>query len=319
VTDAASSHMRATMGAQPDELRRLLADDRAVQVVAERIANSRRIVLAGTGTSWHAANQGAWFLRRAGLDARAAQAIDLVLEREPFGPGDVLVALTHTGAKRYTPRLIADVRAAGAHVVVVSGRDVEGADLETVARERSAAYTASHTAALVRLAQLATALGASLGDLEAVPDAVQSTLAARHAVEPPARLLQFIGGGVNEWTAAEGALKIRETAYVAACGLGVEQFLHGPSVALRPEDALVCVDGGGTWSERIDEVAGAAEAAGTAVLRIREHELGEALSVFPLTAAVQSIALQAAETLGTNPDSFGRDIAGREPWQQVKL
>ena len=37
----------------------------------------------------------------------------------------------------------------------------------------------------------------------------------------------------------------------------------------------------------------------------------ELLSVFPLTAAVQKIALETAETLGTNPDSFGRDVPAR--------
>ena len=37
----------------------------------------------------------------------------------------------------------------------------------------------------------------------------------------------------------------------------------------------------------------------------------ELLSVFPLTAVVQKIALETAETLGTNPDSFGRDVPAR--------
>jgi glucosamine--fructose-6-phosphate aminotransferase (isomerizing) len=37
----------------------------------------------------------------------------------------------------------------------------------------------------------------------------------------------------------------------------------------------------------------------------------ELLSVFPLTATVQKIALETAETLGTNPDSFGRDVPAR--------
>jgi glucosamine--fructose-6-phosphate aminotransferase (isomerizing) len=55
-----------------------------------------------------------------------------------------------------------------------------------------------------------------------------------------------IGGGINQWTAAEGALKIRETAYVASEGLAVEQFLHGPRVALGGQDRLVALDGGGT-------------------------------------------------------------------------
>jgi glucosamine--fructose-6-phosphate aminotransferase (isomerizing) len=38
----------------------------------------------------------------------------------------------------------------------------------------------------------------------------------------------------------------------------------------------------------------------------------ELLSVFPLTAVVQKIALETAERLGTNPDSFGRDVPARE-------
>jgi glucosamine--fructose-6-phosphate aminotransferase (isomerizing) len=33
--------------------------------------------------------------------------------------------------------------------------------------------------------------------------------------------------------------------------------------------------------------------------------------VFPLTAVVQRIALEAAERLGTDPDSFGRDVPAR--------
>ena len=33
--------------------------------------------------------------------------------------------------------------------------------------------------------------------------------------------------------------------------------------------------------------------------------------MFPLTAAVQRIALELAEQLGTNPDSFGRDVPVR--------
>jgi glucosamine--fructose-6-phosphate aminotransferase (isomerizing) len=41
--------------------------------------------------------------------------------------------------------------------------------------------------------------------------------------------------------------------------------------------------------------------------------------VFPLTVAVQRIALEAAETLGTNPDSFGRDVPGHQAWDRINL
>ena len=78
----------------------------------------------------------------------------------------------------------------------------KGGDVETVAPEASYAYTASHTGALMRLAQIAEALGADLGDLAAVPDAVASVLAAPGPViDPPDRLLELIGAGPNAWTA----------------------------------------------------------------------------------------------------------------------
>ncbi|HEX5145754.1 MAG TPA: hypothetical protein VFV85_01930, partial [Conexibacter sp.] len=116
-------------------------------------------------------------------------------------------------------------------------------------------------------------------------------------VEPPERLLEYVGAGPNAWTAAEGALKVRETARVASEGLMVEQLLHGPAVALAERDALVCLDGGGPGAERLEQVARVVEASGARVHRIAARELGEPLSVFPLTIAVQRIALEAAEAL----------------------
>jgi glucosamine--fructose-6-phosphate aminotransferase (isomerizing) len=314
-----ASHMAAAIAAQPAELERLLHDRAPVERCARQVAGSRRFVLAGTGTSWHAAEQGAWLLRRAGLDAAARQSADLALDTRSPASDEVLIALTHTGSKRFTPQLVDRARAAGMVVVQISGRAVEGADLETVEPERSAAYTVSHTAALLRLAQLATILGAELGDLDGIPAAVRAALDQPLSVRPPSRVLEFVGGGVNQWTAAEGALKIREAAYVAAGGYAVEQFVHGPSVSLRPGDGLVCLDGGGPWSDRLAEVAKAAEQSGVPTAQIRAKQLGEALSIFPLTVAVQRIALEAAETLGTNPDSFGRDVPEREPWAEVAL
>ena len=64
-------------------------------------------------------------------------------------------------------------------VVVIGGRGSPGVDIETVEQERCAAFTASHLGALIRLAQLAVALGASLDGLDDVPDAVEAALGAR--------------------------------------------------------------------------------------------------------------------------------------------
>jgi glutamine---fructose-6-phosphate transaminase (isomerizing) len=303
--------MRETMWAQPDLLAIVLAEEAPARTAADRL-RGRRVFLVGTGTSWHAAGIGAEWFRAAGVDAVAVQAADAATGGPAPGPGDGLVLLSHRGTKRYTGQVLDAARRAGAEIVLVSGRQNPEADLRTSDPEQSAAFTASHLAAMARLAQMARTLGAELGPLQKVPETVSSILSGPwQTIAPPKRLLQFTGAGINAWTAAEAALKVRETAYVAADGLSVEQLLHGPSVALGPDDTLVAFDGGGALSERLTELAGLVGAFGAGVHVIRRDELGELLSPFALTAAAQRIALEAAEQLGTDPDSFGRDLPGR--------
>jgi glucosamine--fructose-6-phosphate aminotransferase (isomerizing) len=314
--------MRQTMDGQAEALAGILADEEPVAGVAERL-RGRRVLAIGTGTSWHAASQAAALLRAAGLDASAAQSVDTAVDGPVPGAGGVLLAFSHTGAKRYTAQAAQRALALGAEVIQICAVGVDGADLTTVQRERSSAYTASHLGALARAAQLARMLGADLAALNEVPLAVdrvyRTTSDDYRPPRPPSRLIEFIGGGINQWSAAEGALKIREAAYVASEGLSVEQFLHGPSVALGENDRLVCLDGGGAWSARITEVAQAAAHSGVPVTRVSETGLGELLSIFPLTVAVQRIALEAAETLGVNPDSFGLDLPGHQAWHSISL
>jgi len=313
------SAMRETMWRQPADLRSLLADDGPVEAAAERL-RGRRIFAVGTGTSWHAANHAAWLLREAGVDVRPVQAMDAALYGLPADGEEAVLVLSHRNTKRYSTEVVERARGYGQPTVVIGGRGSPGVDVETVEQERSAAFTASHLGALLRVAQIARLLGAQLGELEQVPDAVEAVLDAEVGVVPPERLLELTGAGPNQWTAAEGALKARETSRVATEGLSVEQFLHGPSVALDERDALVCLDGGGPGVERLAAVAAAAEACGTRIHRFAAREIGEPLSVFPLTVVVQRIALQLAEQLGTDPDAFGRDVPGREAaWKPVAL
>lgn len=309
--------MRDTMAGQPAALRALLADPDPARRAAERLAG-RRVILVGTGTSWHAANHGALLMRAAGVEAWPLQAADAASAPGVLSRRDGVLLLSHTGAKRYGS-LVREWCLTGGVTCVTVGARGTGADVETVERERSSAYTASHLGALMRLAQIAVALGADLGPLDEVPGAVADRLdGTGPGVAPPERLLELIGSGPNQWTAAEGALKVRETARVAAEGLSAEQLLHGPSVALGERDTLVSLDGGGPQAERQEAIAAAAQATGTTVVRIAARELGEALSIFALTAAVQRIALECAGSRGADPDAFGYDVPGREEaWKPV--
>src|ERR1700735_3010954 len=125
------SAMRETMSTQPDVLRRLLDDQRGLKSAAQRLAG-RRVLVVGTGTSWHAANQGAWYLRLGGVDAWAVPAADAAAGNPFPGDGDALLLLSHRGTKLSTSEVLDRARAAGVPTVVVSRRGNPDADLETV-------------------------------------------------------------------------------------------------------------------------------------------------------------------------------------------
>ena len=297
------SKMREAMISQPDELARLLADKAPAEAAASRLAG-RRVRLIGIGTSWHAAHHGAWMLREAGIEAEALHAADIAPYERAIDPADGVIVLSHTGGTGYSMTMLKRAQKAGAETLHISGIG-NGGDIETVAAEQSYAYTASHTAALLVLAQLATALGAQLGPLDDVPERVAAVLdLPGPLIEVPARLVELIGAGPNGWTAQEGALKIREASYVAAEGLSAEQFFHGPSVALDEQDTLVVLDGGGPMADRTEAIAAAIEVTGAKVARFPQRELGETLSVFPLTVVVQRIALELSQARGVSPDRF---------------
>jgi len=170
------SVMRETIWRQPADLRALLADPAPAEAAAETL-RSRRIFAVGTGTSWHAANHAVWLLREAEVEAMAVQAMDAALYGLPARAGDAVLVLSHRNTKRFSSEVLEGLLRSGeVPVVVVGGRDSPGVDVETVDQERSAAFTASHLGALMRVSQLARALGAPLDGLEDVPEAVEAAL-----------------------------------------------------------------------------------------------------------------------------------------------
>src|SRR5215217_7047375 len=216
------SAMREAMWTQPEQLARLLADSGPAEEAAARL-HGRRLLLVGIGTSWHAAHHGAWMLRGAGVAAEPVHAADVAPYGRAISREDGVIVLSHTGGTGYSMTMLERAREAGAETLHISGIG-NGGELETVAAEASYAYTASHTGALARLAQIATALGAQLGPLQDIPERVAAVLdLPGPLIGVPARLVELIGSGPNGWTAQEGALKIREASYVAAEGLSSEQ------------------------------------------------------------------------------------------------
>ena len=78
---------------QPEQLEAVLASPLPASA-AERLRDTRRIWLVGTGTSQHAAELGAQMLRQARRDARAVSSMAFA-NRPPFAEGDGVILISH--------------------------------------------------------------------------------------------------------------------------------------------------------------------------------------------------------------------------------
>jgi glucosamine--fructose-6-phosphate aminotransferase (isomerizing) len=306
-----------------------------------RLSGRSRIFVVGTGTSYHGALVGQYLLRSAGVDAWAIPAFEFANYPPRFKADDGLVLLSHRGSKRFSQAALAGFSSPD-HWLAITG---EGSPLSgpgvvhTVPQERSPVHTASHTGAMVRLAQLAVALGSPpwKAELARVPEAIRATLGLRAAVIRALdrlnleRVVHFVGGGPAHATALEGALKLREAAYVSAEGHELESILHGPFISLNAEDSVVVMAQPGATLERTRELTEALQEIGTPTLavgpsapylrataaRLETPAVDELLAPIVNVVPLQWLALEVSRHRGVDADSFRK--VGRYAAAQSKF
>jgi glucosamine--fructose-6-phosphate aminotransferase (isomerizing) len=328
--DEAGAHLLTTLESQPRELARLLADGSAA-LAAERLAAASRIFIVGTGTSFHGALAGQFMLRSAGREAWAVRAFEFANYPPALRPDDGLILLSHRGSKRFSIESLELFRSTERFVVITGEASPVQGDgvVRTVQQEKSPVHTASHTGAMLRLAQMATALGRPSwqSQLGGIPAAVEAAVAQRpDVVSALARIelnapLHFVGGGPARATAYEGALKIREAAHrVAAEGHDVEGILHGPLISIQANQSAVLIAQPGTALARTREVAAALTEIGATVVAVGPEAatipsassivtpaVDEVLAPIVNVVPLQWLAYEAARRLGVDADSFRRD------------
>ncbi len=339
-------HMYEAIRQQPDRIARVLETGRElVERAADAAAGRRRLVLAGIGTSYHAAQVTDQFVRHltgGRVAALVEQSFELVHYPLALSAEDVFVVISHRGWKNYSVQALRAARAAGALTIAVTGQEagagMAAADfvLTTCEQEISFGHTKSYTTAIAALALFTIRLAERRG-LLADPAAAQAALATipgqmREALdcEPQAHAAAreiarrqrwiFLGAGPNWATAREGALKVKETSYLASEGFETEQFLHGPLAELDSRAVLTALYTGGPGDARLAQAAAAVGELG--VLRVAvavqeatrgaaEHVLEvpkvpEWLSPFVQVVPLQLLGYFVAIERGCNPDT-GRE------------
>src|SRR2546429_508853 len=158
----------SSIHAQPQAVRELLANWDGPAQAAARLARTNRILLAGIGTSFHAATVGEYLLRLAGADAWAVRSFEFVHYPRPLREDDAVIVVSHRGSKLHGNQAVQRALESGVTTIGVTGRNskMQGADpiLQTVEQDPSSTHSISYTGALTRLAQVAVRL-ASLNGL----------------------------------------------------------------------------------------------------------------------------------------------------------
>ena len=331
-------YMHDAIHGQPGAIRSVLRSNAEVlKTVAAHLKTVDQVLLSGIGTSWHACLVGELLLAQVGGLGHRVRAFHSFEFRNYWSDPDPktgVIVVTHRGTKRFSLEALQKAKAGGGVGVAItgvgSGEGLEIADvlLRTVGQERSAAHTVSYTTALALLAALAATLGGDeqfAAALEALPDRMAVLLGQESWKEMTARFRDrrcyyFVGGGPNTATAYEAALKMNEANYAATVGMNCEQVLHGPWVAMEPDDLVFLIAPPGPSYERclaLARVAGEIGAPVVGIVQEGDAELSALcahtvrlprvpelltpiLSVVPLQLFTYHLALER----GTNPDTM---------------
>jgi glucosamine--fructose-6-phosphate aminotransferase (isomerizing) len=315
--------------AQPGEFARLVRTLKVADCAAH-IRGSNRTFFVGIGTSYHACQFGRFLFRKLApaLQVRAMHSFDFVEFGPPLGTDDCVVVLSHRGNKLYSAKALERAHQAKSATILITGLDAKApaADvvLETVPQEASSAHTISYMGAVAALSAIARELGGP--DARFLEEEMPELL--RHSLATEARIAEFakahaarrriwlMGAGPLEFIAREAALKIKETSYMQAEGMGVEELLHGPFQCTEADDLFVPIAPQGNGRERVLTVARLAKEIGAGLLIVSDTRIPDTdeILIVPeapapfhsLTClvALQLFAYRLALEKGTNPDGF---------------
>ena len=316
-------------------------DELTVAASAIGAAAPRWVIMVGRGTSDHAALYGRYLLE-AQLRlpvAMAAPSLTTVYHAPIRWTDGLVLAVSQSGRSPDVIAVVEAARAGGATTLAITNDPrsplADAAQLVLTCHageERAVAATKTYVAELVALAALVARLAPRselAAGLERLPDVLGRCLerSVRWVERMPAaaafaradRAL-VASRGYNLATAAEVALKLKETAAIFAEAYSTADLLHGPIALAGPGIPLLALRPDGPMGERIDEGVGRAEAAGspTFVVGGREVEplaalngstalalpldLPEMLTPMALVLPGQLLAEAVAGRRGRNPD-----------------
>jgi glucosamine--fructose-6-phosphate aminotransferase (isomerizing) len=231
---------------------------------AEALRSIERIVIAASGTSWHAALIGEYLIEEfAHIPVEVEFAHEFCYRNAPLQRDTVLLVISQSGetadtlaalreAKRRGHRALAIVNVVGSTIA----READGGIYMHAGPEIGVASTKAFVSTVTILTLLAIHLGRmrqlssrraveTLKALQVVPHQIETLLEQSKELRQLALKYSkvddffFLSRGYTFPVALEGALKLKEISYIHAEGYSAAEMKHGPIALIDPETPTV--------------------------------------------------------------------------------
>src|ERR1041385_1877485 len=243
-----------------------------LNMTPEALRSVERIVIAASGTSWHAALVGEYLIEEyAQIPVEVEFAHEFCYRNAPLERDTVLLVISQSGETADTLAALREARRRGHRALAIVNvvgstiaREADGGIYMHAGPEIGVASTKAFVSTLSILSLLAVHLGRMrmlsanrateiLKALEAAPKQIEGLLGQNEALKKLAlKYAQaddffFLSRGYTFPIALEGALKLKEISYIHAEGYSAAEMKHGPialidaktpTVFLVPQDSM---------------------------------------------------------------------------------
>jgi len=239
------------------------------------LEGAKSMTIVACGTSWHAASVGQYWLEQlAGIPVRVELASEFRYRSPVLEPGTVLVGISQSGETADTLAVIRETRSKGIPTIGITNvrgctlsREADAVFFTAAGPEIGVAATKTFLAQLMVLLVFAGFLHKAterpedrtlFDEVLKLPHLLSAVLEGdlQHQVHQYAAGLMrmkgffFIGRGLSFPMALEGALKLKEIAYVHAEGYAAGELKHGPIAMLDRDMAVVVIAPPDAWRDK---------------------------------------------------------------------
>src|SRR4030067_412850 len=236
-----------------------------LEAVADRLSNSKRIIISACGTSWHAGLVGEYmFEQYAHIPTEVEYAAEFRYRSPIIYPDDAIFFISQSGETADTLAAMKEAKSKGALTLGICNvvgssiaRESMGGVYTHAGPEIGVASTKAFTSQLVVLSLITLLLARKRGmdlnegqciaeHLSKIPDQISEILELNDQIEfiasefQDAKNFLYLGRGFNYPVALEGALKLKEISYIHAEGYPAAEMKHGP-IALIDKNMPVIV------------------------------------------------------------------------------